>query len=150
MNENKKVSKIENGIVLDHLQVHHVFKILEILGIDNAKNELLVGINLKSQKMNRKGIIKITDRNLSNKEIKKISFLAKGACLNIIKNYKVTEKKQIKVPKEIIGIIRCFNPNCITNNENTKTRFTIADSKEATLKCCYCERETTKEQIKLI
>ncbi len=52
------------------------------------------------------------------------------------------EKHHVELPDEIVGIVRCGNPKCITNNEPMRTRFTVAhDRNSLTLRCNYCCKE---------
>ena len=70
--------------------------------------------------------------------------------LNIIRNYEVVEKKEVVMPSELKGIVKCNNPKCITNNEPMQTWFHVADKEQGILKCHYCEKEQQVDNIKLI
>ncbi len=70
--------------------------------------------------------------------------------LNIIRDYEVVEKKEVQMPDELRGIVKCANPKCITNNEPMTTLFHVVDKNEGILKCHYCEKELSKENIKLL
>ena len=70
--------------------------------------------------------------------------------LNIIRDYEVGEKKQVLMPEELRGIVKCANPKCITNNEPMTTLFHVIDKEHGILKCHYCEKEQSKEGIKLL
>lgn len=142
-----RVSAIENGTVIDHIPVESVFKLVENLGVTNTEHELSIAANLPSKRLGRKGIIKISKVFLSQPEIDKIALLAEGATLSIIKNYAIKKKQIIAIPKQVVGIAKCFNPNCITNNENSTTRFEVTDKKNLKLRCHYCERTTTEETL---
>ena len=100
--------------------------------------------------MGSKAIIKITDVFFHENEINKIALVAPEAKLNIIKDYEVVEKKLVEVPEVIVGIAKCVNPTCITNNEPVKTKFYVVSKKEVTLKCHYCEKLMDQEHIKII
>jgi aspartate carbamoyltransferase regulatory subunit len=62
----------------------------------------------------------------------------------------VVEKKVVNVPDEVVGIVKCFNPKCITNNEPIVTRFTVVSKEEIALKCHYCEKITSEEHLNII
>ena len=64
-----------------------------------------------------------------------------------IKNFEVVTKKQVEVPDQIKRIVKCFNPNCITNVENVASWFTVVDKKEMKLLCHYCEKITSRNSI---
>jgi aspartate carbamoyltransferase regulatory subunit len=69
---------------------------------------------------------------------------------NIIRNYMVVEKKVVEVPEDIIGIVKCMNPKCITNNEKIVTKFRVVSRHELKLKCHYCEKITDQEHMEII
>lgn len=135
------VSALENGTVLDHIPAGNVFKALELLGLKDEKSQITIGINLNSKLFGKKGIIKIADRFFEDEELSKLALIAPSATVNIIRDFKVVEKKKLVMPKEITGIARCMNPKCITNHQPVKTRFTVLDNgKEISLLCHYCEK----------
>jgi aspartate carbamoyltransferase regulatory subunit len=110
-------------------------------------NRITLGNNLGSKKMGRKGMIKIADKFFEEDEINRIALIAPNVVLNIIRDYEVVEKKYISLPDELIDIVRCNNPKCITNNEPMKTHFYVIDKSSGTVKCRYCERKINKEDI---
>ena len=61
----------------------------------------------------------------------------------MVKKFKVT------LADDIVDIVRCTNPKCITNNEPMRTYFNVIDKDNVTLKCRYCERMIEKEDIEL-
>lgn len=135
------VSALENGTVLDHIPAENVFKALELLGLKDEKSQITIGINLNSKLFGKKGIIKIADRFFEDEELSKLALIAPSATVNIIRDFKVVEKKKLVMPNEISGIARCMNPKCITNHQPVKTRFTVLDNgKEISLLCHYCEK----------
>jgi len=73
--------------------------------------------------------------------------IAPNAKLNTIKNFEVVDKRVVEIPKEIVNIVKCFNPKCITNNEKIKTRFAVVSEKPIALKCFYCEKITNEDEI---
>jgi aspartate carbamoyltransferase regulatory subunit len=142
-----KVSAIENGTVIDHIPSNSVFQVIKILGLAEYQNQLLIGTNLDSRKMGKKGIIKVSNKFFRSDEINKIALVAPTATLIIIRNFEVTEKKKVEVPDVADNIVKCFNPNCITNNEDIATMFTVIDKKELKLRCHYCEKITARNNI---
>jgi aspartate carbamoyltransferase regulatory subunit len=112
------VTAIENGTVIDHIPANNVFKVLHILNLENNKNQVLFGDNLDSQKYGKKGIVKVSNTFFDKGEINKIALVAPTATFIEIKNFEVVTKKQVEVPDQIKRIVKCFNPNCITNVEN--------------------------------
>lgn len=137
------VSALENGTVLDHIPAGNVFKVLEILGLMGEKNRITIGINLDSKYLGKKGIIKIEDKFFRDDELNKLAIIAPKATVNIIRDFRVVEKKKLTMPEEIEGIARCMNPKCITNHQPVKTRFTtVKNGNEILLHCHYCEKNS--------
>jgi len=145
-----QVSAIENGTVIDHIPAEYLFQVINILGLDNFKNAVTFGNNLESDKLGKKAIIKISEKFFQDEEINKISLIAPHAKLNIIKNYKVVEKKIVESPNKVVGIAKCMNPKCITNVEAVTTRFNVINDSPITLKCHYCEKITDHKNIRII
>jgi len=153
MNDNKKekqIAALQNGTVIDHIPSNQLFKVVSLLGIEKLKTSVTIGYNLDSKKMGSKGILKIADKFFEQDEINRISLIAPMVKLNIIRDYEVVEKKWVQLPDELIGIVKCNNPKCISNNEPMKTRFKVIDKETVTLKCEYCEMKTKKEDIVLL
>ncbi len=135
------VSALENGTVLDHIPSEHVYNALEILNLKGIKSRITIGINLVSKHLDSKGIIKISDKYFADEELNKLALIAPKATVNIIRDFKVVEKKKLVMPAEIEGIAKCLNPVCITNHQPIKTRFTtVAKDGEVKLLCHYCEK----------
>ncbi|MCI1779194.1 MAG: aspartate carbamoyltransferase regulatory subunit [Bacteroidales bacterium] len=146
-----KVSAIKNGTVLDHIPADQLFRVIDILKLYNCRNQITFGTNLDSKQLGKKGIIKIADRYFRDDEINKIAIIAPQAKINIIKDFEVIEKKIISVPDEITGIIRCDNPNCVTNHQPITTKFkTIRKEGHVSFLCNYCEKITDGDNITII
>lgn len=143
INKELKVSALENGTVLDHIPAENVYKALDILGLKGIENQITIGINLNSKLFGRKGIIKIADRFFQDEELNKLALIAPHATVNIIRDFRVVEKKQLTMPHEITGIAKCMNPKCITNHQPVSTRFTVIEEDgETSLLCHYCEKRS--------
>ena len=145
MNKTKelKVNAIKNGTVIDHIPAQQLFRVISILGLDKISNQITFGANLESQRMGHKAIIKVSEKYFEDNEINKIALVAPSAKLNIIRDYEVIEKREVKIPDTVVGIVKCFNPKCITNNEDVTTKFYVEDKVDVTLKCHFCEKITT-------
>ena len=143
----KQVAALENGTAIDHIPPEQLFKVAHLIGLNKMENRITIGNNLESKKMGRKGMIKIADKFFEEDEINRIALVAPNVKLSIIRNYLVDDKKNIELPDELIGIVKCNNPKCITNNEPMKTFFYVTDKKTGTIKCRYCERKINKENI---
>ena len=154
MNELKKdeyvVSAIKNGTVIDHIPPRSLFKVISILGLKESNAQITFGNNLDSKKHGKKAIVKITDKFFDDDEVNKIALVAPEAKLNTIRDYHVVEKREVKVPYEVTGIVRCVNPKCITNNEKITTKFYVTARKPVTLKCHYCEKMVEQEKMTIL
>lgn len=145
-----KVAALENGTVIDHIPSEQLFKVVSLLHLDHIDKNITIGNNLCSKKIGKKGIIKIADTYFKEDELNKIAILAPNAKINIIKNYAVISKQTVSLPDELRDIIRCANPKCITNNEPMPTLFHVVDKDNCVIKCHYCEKEQTREDIEII
>ncbi|MFX1317889.1 MAG: aspartate carbamoyltransferase regulatory subunit [Promethearchaeota archaeon] len=144
-----RIQKIPAGTVIDHITAGYALAVLQILGINGQEGDVLsIAMNVQSQRMGKKDIIKVERRELTADEINRIALVAPQATINIIRNYKIFGKMRIEVPDKIIGIVRCENPNCITNNERgIKSHFSVVDRSPVTLRCSYCKRISHHEHL---
>ncbi len=145
-----QVAALQSGTVIDHIPSSKLFQVVNLLHLDKENSSVTIGFNLKSKKMGRKSIIKVADKFFSDEELNQLSVIAPNVTLCIIHDYDVVEKKKVQMPQELLGIIQCANPKCITNNEPMRTRFHVLDKERGILQCHYCNREVTLEQVKLI
>jgi aspartate carbamoyltransferase regulatory subunit len=144
------VRAIKEGTVIDHIPANALFKVVSILKLDTLDTMITIGNSLGSNKLGKKGIIKLSKVFFQDDEINKISLVAPCAKLNIIREYDVVEKKVVDIPDEIIGLVKCVNPKCITNNEKVNTRFEVVSKSEVKLKCHYCEKITDQDNIEIL
>ncbi|HIZ00865.1 MAG TPA: aspartate carbamoyltransferase regulatory subunit [Candidatus Bacteroides merdipullorum] len=152
MNDKKElqVAALENGTVIDHIPSEKLFTVVSLLGLEHMSNNITIGFNLQSKKLGKKGIIKIADKFFTDDEINRIAVVAPNVKLNIIRNYEVVEKRELTLPDELIGIVKCANPQCITNNEPMPTRFHVIDKDKCVIRCHYCEKEQERKDITLL
>ena len=153
MNTNKEalqVSALCNGTVIDHIPADKLFEVVNILDIPSMTTNVTIGYNLKSRKLGTKGLIKVADKFFTDEEVDRISLVAPNVVLNTIRDYQVVEKREVKMPEEIKGIVKCPNPKCVTNNEPMTTFFKLVDKDKGVIKCRYCEKETNIENISLL
>ena len=141
MNEyNLLVRRIQHGTVIDHINIEKGLQVLNTLEIDGKDgNVITIALNVPSNKIYKKDIIKIENRFLIDDETNKIAIIAPKSTINIIKNFKVVEKRNLALPDQINKMIICNNPECITNsNEDIDTMMDVIDKK--ILRCRYCNR----------
>lgn len=153
MNTEKRslaVAALENGTVIDHIPADVLFKCVKILGVEKFTKQLTIGNNLRSGKLGAKGIIKIADVTFPEQVLNRVALVAPTAVVNIIENYTVKEKRKVVLPDSVVGIVRCGNPKCITNNEPMKTRFDVIDADNRVICCHYCGVSTTGAKADII
>ena len=54
------------------------------------------------------------------------------------------------MPEELVGIVQCPNPKCITNNEPMKTRFRSVAQGNDILRCCYCNKDVELRDVRIV
>lgn len=153
MSENKQalqVAALRNGTVIDHIPSEKLFTVVSLLRLEEMDSNITIGFNLESKKLGKKGIIKIADKYFDDDEINRISVVAPHVKLNIIRDYEVVDKKEVYMPDELRGIVKCANPMCITNNEPMSTLFHVIDNDNCFIRCHYCEKEQKRESISII
>ncbi|HHW59372.1 MAG: aspartate carbamoyltransferase regulatory subunit [Bacteroidales bacterium] len=146
-----KVSALENGTVIDHIPQGVVLQVLRALHLENFDDAFYLGSNLDSKKMGKKGIIKVSNKYFEKEDINKIALIAPTATIIEIKEYEIIKKTKVELPKEVIGLVKCINPNCITNNEQITTKFEVLnDFDDIKFRCYYCEKTMKKENLEFL
>lgn len=133
-----QIGKIENGIVIDHIKAGKGMELYSMLGLDALDCQVAFIKNAESRKMGRKDIIKI-DRMIDvNLDV--IGYIDPEITVNIIKDGKREKIAHIELPNEIIDIIKCKNPRCITTTEQELPHvFKLTDKENRVYRCLYCE-----------
>ena len=132
------VAALRDGTVIDHIPSNMLFKAVRILGIEHLTTAVTIGNNLHSGKFGSKGIIKVADVFFPEETLNRIALIAPNAKVNIIRDFEVVEKRTVELPDKIVGLVRCSNPKCITNNEPMRTRFSVIHRSPVTICCDYC------------
>ncbi len=132
-----RVAKIRNGTVIDHVSGGQALNVLSILGIDGSEGlGVSVGMNVPSDRLGHKDVVKVEDRELSQSEVDVISLIAPEATINIIRDFAVVQKNRVDRPETVVGLLSCPNRNCITNdNEPVESKFQVVDDG---VRCAYC------------
>jgi len=132
-----RVSKIRDGTVIDHVEGGQALNVLAILGIDGSEGfGVSVGMNVPSDRLGRKDIVKVEERELSQSEVDVLSLIAPEATINIVRDFEVVEKNRVTRPDSVTGVLSCPNRNCITNaDEPVDTRFDVVSDG---VRCDYC------------
>ena len=129
----RQVAAIKNGTVIDHIPAEKTYQVVNLLQLETLDTPVTIGYNYPSNKIGRKGIIKVSDKFFTDEEISRLSVVAQNVVLNIIHDYEVVEKKTVKTPDELRGIVKCNNPKCITNNEPMNTVFHVVNKEKGIL-----------------
>ena len=145
-----QVAAIENGTVIDHIPAEKTYLVADLLDLKASTMPVTIGYNLPSNRIGKKGIIKITNKFFTDEEISRLSVVAPNVVLNIIKDYEVVEKKKVVTPDELRSIVKCNNPKCITNNEPMSTIFNVVDKEHGIIKCHYCDKEQDINKVELV
>ena len=146
----RQVAAIKNGTVIDHIPAEKTYQVVNLLQLETLETPVTIGYNYPSNKIGRKGIIKVSDKFFTDEEISRLSVVAQNVVLNIVHDYEVVEKKTVKTPDELRGIVKCNNPKCITNNEPMNTVFHVVNKEKGILKCHYCDKEQFIEKVELV
>jgi len=135
-----KVQKIKDGTVIDHIAGGQAWDVVKILGLEEYPDTVMVLSNIHSKKLGKKDIIKVENKALGKDGVNRVSLLSPSASVNIIKNFEVKEKFNVKVTDDVIGLLKCTNPACVTHEEPITTKFVVESRDPLTLRCVYCER----------
>ncbi len=141
------VSAIENGTVIDHIPADKVFQVVSLLHLERMTSSVTIGCCLRSKRMGLKGIIKIADKHFTEEQISQLAVICPDITLSTIKDFRVASKTQISLPSEVVGIVRCGNPRCITNHEPMRTRFHVSGG---ALTCHYCNATFDLSKVSLL
>ena len=135
-----RVRRIEHGTVIDHITAGQALNVLRILGVSGTTSAVVsVAMNVPSGAIGSKDIVKVEDRELKEEEVDRISLIAPNATINIIRDFEVIEKYRVDLPERIDGVVKCSNPNCISNtNEPVISKF-LVNKKPVELRCIYCD-----------
>jgi len=143
------VRRIRDGTVIDHIEAGKALFVLRALSITGKEgNVITVALNVPSSKHSKKDIIKVENRFLETSETNKLALIAPRATVNLIRDYKLVEKRKVQMPDSIVGIFKCPNLKCITNSgEDIKSTIDVIDKEKVVLKCRYCARTLSIDEL---
>ena len=143
------VAAIENGTVIDHIPAEKDLSGSQPPAIRENGDTCHHRLQPPSKKIGKKGIIKVANKFFTDEEINRLSVVAPNIGLSIIKDYEIVEKKTVKTPDTLKGIVKCNNPKCITNNEPMATVFHTVDAALGVIRCHYCDKEQQLGKVEL-
>ncbi len=138
-----KITPIRNGTVIDHIGSGLALEVLRILGVDQLDRDstVSVALHVRSGKLGWKDIVKVENVELSPRTVNAIALIAPTATISIIRDFRVREKRTVDLPSRIVGVLRCPNDNCISNQpEPLESEFEVVERRPTVLKCAFCER----------
>ena len=138
------ISGIKEGVVLDHIQAGKSMEIYKYLGLGKMDCTVAIIKNARSSKMGRKDIIKI-EGPLDSLDLDVLGYIDHTITVNIIRDGKLVEKRTLKLPERIRGVLKCKNPRCITSVEQELPQeFVLTDREKRVYRCRYCETQAGK------
>ena len=133
------VGKLNEGVVLDHIAAGKSMDIYKYLNLDKLDCCVAIIKNARSNKMGRKDIMKI-ECPIDFMDLDILGFIDHNITVNVIKDEKIIEKRALKLPKQVVDVIKCHNPRCISSIEQELPPiFYLADHKRGIYRCRYCE-----------
>ena len=131
------VGRIEEGFVLDHIKAGKAMTIYRDLKLDKLDCCVAIIKNARSNKMGKKDIIKV-ECSVDMLDLDILGFIDHNITVNVIKNGEITEKKDLHLPKQVVNVIRCKNPRCITSIEQELDQvFILTDKEKEIYRCKY-------------
>jgi len=146
----RRVTAIQNGTAIDHVPSGSALKVLGMLGLlDSRSTPISLVMNVPSKKLERKDVIKVEDRELTQEELDRLAIISPSASVSIIRDYRVVEKRTVELGSELRGIARCSFSNCITTNprEPLPHRIMVHSKDPLELRCAYCGRIQSVDDI---
>ncbi|MFV0465096.1 MAG: aspartate carbamoyltransferase regulatory subunit [Lachnospiraceae bacterium] len=138
------ISGIREGFVLDHIKAGMSLSIYRDLKLDRLDCTVAIIKNAKSNKMGKKDIIKV-ECPIDELDLDILGYIDHRITVNVIKNDKIVDKKQLHLPKQVTNIIKCHNPRCITSVESGLEQiFILTDDENEIYRCKYCEEKKAK------
>ena len=132
------IDSIQNGVVLDHIQAGKSMDIYRYLHLDQLDCSVAIIKNVRSGRMGKKDIIKI-DREMEL-DWDLIGYVDPSITVNSIRDGQLVEKRTLKLPERIRGVLKCKNPRCITSVEQEIPHiFKLTDREKGEYRCIYCE-----------
>ena len=132
------VDEIKNGVVIDHIKAGQAMEIYKFLGLDKFDCTVAIIKTAQSRRMGKKDIIKIDSEVVPDLSV--LGYIDHNLTVNIIKDGVNVSKYHPELPLEIVDIVKCKNPRCITSTEQELSHvFKLTDREHSVYRCIYCE-----------
>ena len=140
------ISGLNEGIVIDHIQAGGAMKIYEYLNLEKLDCQVAIIKNARSSKMGKKDMIKV-ECPIDTLDLDILGFIDHNITVNIIKDNNIVEKKELHLPDQVVNVIKCKNPRCITSIEQELDQiFILADKSKEIYRCKYCDERRKKKR----
>ena len=137
------IDSIKNGIVIDHITAGRGMELYRLLSLETLDCTVAFIKSVGSRKMGKKDIIKIDAAIDINMDI--IGYVDPDVTVNIIRDGKIVEKKQIALPERLTDVIKCKNPRCISSTEQELPHiFRLTDTEKRVYRCLWCETQAER------
>lgn len=150
--EQKHFRRINNGTVIDHVPCGVAKQIYDLLDpvfpADRGAMVLSRGIATKRLEASRKDALVIENGFLTDEQMLLVAVLAPDATFNVIREGMIT-KRRVTDHTEI-GIGRCPNSSCVTNNDVEAAlypRFQALGARGTAVMCHYCEGHFSRSEV---
>lgn len=150
MSEMRRVTAIRNGTVIDHIPTGRAMQVIKILGIDTTRaTPISLVMNVPSDKLGRKDVLKIEDRELNQEDLDRLALISPAASIAIIRNHAVAEKMDVELSEDLVNIAKCSFSNCITKNEREPLpqRLRVMKNEPIEVRCYYCGKGQDIEDL---
>jgi len=138
------ISGIEDGYVIDHIEAGKSMDIYKYLKLGKLDCQVAIIKNASSHKMGKKDIIKVQGELDLDLDI--LGFIDNNITINVIRGGRISEKKNLTLPKTVTNVVTCKNPRCITSIEQELTHvFKLTDIDTRTYRCVYCEEKLNEK-----
>ena len=135
------VGTIQEGFVLDHNPAGKSMDIYKYLHLDQLDCCVAIIKNARSNKMGKKDIMKI-ECPIDFIDMNVLGFIDHTITVNIIKDAEIVEKKALQLPKEVVNVVKCKNPRCITSiDQELEHIFLLTDPRKEVYRCKWCEEK---------
>ena len=138
------VDSIKNGYVIDHIKAGKSMEIYRILNLERLDCSVAIIKSVNSKNMGKKDIIKID--KLIDLNLDVLGYIDPGITVNIVEDGKIVRKSHLETPEQVVGVIKCKNPRCITSVEQELPQvFKLSDRENKIYRCIYCESRAKEE-----
>ncbi|MFH1589753.1 MAG: aspartate carbamoyltransferase regulatory subunit [archaeon] len=145
--------RIDNGTLIDHIEPGKGEAVMKVLSLNEyQETPMIYAKNLRSANFKMKDVIGIKDKELNEEDLSKLALVSSNATINIIRDSSVYRKGKVILPTVLKGLIQCNNLNCISrpeHHEHVPSKFYVENRDKLKVRCHYCEKTMTREEIRL-